>query len=84
MVEHILAHTFILKEERRRINLSSPLAGKYETREDRPAPQPQTVSPYQTAQPAQFVLVNGVLRQVTTPDRCTMQVLINGVLWPII
>jgi hypothetical protein len=35
-------------------------------------------------QPVQFILVNGVLRQVTTPDRCTMQVLYNGVLWPII
>jgi hypothetical protein len=78
----------ITEEERSRINHSSPLAGKYENREDKPT---QTAPAYQAApmagaavQPVQFVLVNGVLRQVTTPDRCTMQVLINGVLWPII
>ena len=93
----------ITEDERRRINESSPLAGKYDARTERPAPQAQAAPMYQTApmyqagpvyqaapawntpvQPVQFILVNGVLRQVTTPDRCTMQVLYNGVLWPII
>ena len=81
----------ITEDERRRINESSPLAGKYETRKERPAPQAQAAPAYQAvpavntpAQPVQFILVNGVLRQVTTPDRATMQVLYNGVLWPII
>ena len=66
----------ITEEERARIIRSSPLFGDYEKRIERPAPAP--------APAPQFILVNGVLRQVTTPDRCTMQVLINGVVWPVI
>ncbi len=75
----------ITEEERRRINESSPLAGVYDTPVERPAPPAQNQAPVSNpVQPVQYILVNGVLRQVTTPDRCTMQVLYNGVLWPVI
>ncbi len=79
----------ITEEERGRVNESSPLAGKYDFREDKPSPQVQQMQQAQAAvnppvQPVQYLLVDGFLRQVGTPDHYTTLVQYNGVWWPII
>ena len=76
----------ISEEERRRINESSPLAGVYDVREERPAPPMQQQIPAavnQPVQPAQFIPVNGVLRQVSF-DHPTAYAEYQGKWWPII
>ena len=76
----------ISEEERRRINESSPLAGVYDVREERPAPPMQQQIPSavnQPVQPAQFIPVNGVLRQVSF-DHPTAYAEYQGKWWPII
>ena len=73
-------------EERDRINMTSPLAGKYETRTDATAPRPSAASAETVQiplQPIQFIPVNGVLRQVSFVNP-TAYVEYNGKLWPII
>ena len=74
----------ISAEFRERINSSSPLAGKYDTRTDKSEPRPQQAAA-QTAQvqTPQFLLVNGVLRQVVPPEQAREYVQYNGYLWPI-
>ena len=78
----------ISAEFRERINSSSPLAGKYETRTDKSEPRPQqaVTAPSQTAQvqTPQFIPVNGVLRQVVPVEQAREYAQYNGYWWPII
>ena len=78
----------ISAEFRERINSSSPLAGKYETRTDKSEPRPQqaVAAPSQTAQvqTPQFIPVNGVLRQVVPVEQAREYAQYNGYWWPII
>ena len=80
----------ITKERRDNVNETSPIQGKYDFRTDREEERPQlntsqqqTPQQTQSAQPVQYLLVNGVLRQVSF-DRYTTLVEYNGKLWPII
>ena len=78
----------ISAEFRKRINDSSPLAGKYDIRTDRTEPRPQQAAgePAQApqVQVPQFLLVNGVLRQVVPIEQAREYVQYNGTLWPIL
>ena len=78
----------ITKERRDQVNETSPIRGKYDFRTDRDEERPQlnTSQTSQQAAPAQqvqYLLVNGVLRQVSF-DHYTAWVEYNGKLWPII
>ena len=72
-------------EFRARVIESSPVARKYDVRTDAddPRPQQQSAQPAPVQQP-QFLLVNGVLRQVVPQERATMIVQYDGKLWPIL
>ena len=74
-------------EFRSRVIDSSPVARKYDIRTDTSDPRPQQTAgtPAQTAQVMpQFLLVNGVLRQVVPVEQAREFVQYNGSLWPIL
>ena len=74
-------------EFRSRVIDSSPVARKYDIRTDTSDPRPQQMAgtPAQTAQVMpQFLLVNGVLRQVVPVEQAREFVQYNGSLWPIL
>ena len=74
-------------EFRERINTTSPLAGKYENRTDRSDPRPEMKSAAESSAPApvpQFLLVNGILRQIVPVEQAREFVQYNGSLWPIL
>ena len=75
-------------EFRSRVIDSSPVARKYDIRTDTSDPRPQQTAGPQTqaaqAQMPQFLLVNGVLRQVVPVEQAREFVQYNGSLWPIL
>ena len=75
-------------EFRSRIIDSSPVARKYDIRTDTSDPRPQQTAGTQPqaapVQMPQFLLVNGVLRQVVPVEQAREFVQYNGSLWPIL
>jgi len=79
----------ITAEERAEVLAKSPLRGVYDQAVNRESAYEKLAAKKEEAaapaQPApQFLLVNGVLRQVVTPDRAREYVQYNGCLWPIL
>ena len=73
-------------EFRARVIDSSPVARKYDVRTDKnePRPQQQAQQAQAPAQAPQYLLVNGVLRQVVPIGQAREFVQYNGNLWPIL